>query len=180
MNVTEVEIWRDIPNFIGLYQASNLGRIRVSPESPRIKGQSYPGKVLKPIERKYGYLCISLISEDGKRTGHTVNRLVALAFFGEPPNCKYQAAHLDGSKKNNNIKNLVWATSKENCAHKIIHGTAGIGIKNGRSKVNEEIVREIRQKVSAGMSRLSVSKQFNISNVQVANIVDRISWKHVA
>ena len=176
----EKEIWNDIPGFVGLYEASNLGRIRINALSNRKKGKLQPGDILKPIKRKNGYFCISLTQHDGKRVGHTVNRIVAMSFLGLPKNESYQAAHLDNNRENNKVSNLCWATSKENHSHRVEHGTNAVGTRNGMAKINETLVRAIRQKIRSGFSQVAVAKEFCISNVQVRNIALGINWKHVS
>lgn len=172
------ESWVDVPDYIGLYQVSDAGRVRIHPESPRKKGPSSPSKVLKLADRK-GYLVATLMGLDGKRKGTTVNRLVAFAFHGNPPTSKHQAAHLDGDRKNNLPSNICWATSKENHNHRIHHGTDAKGTRNGRSKIKESDVIAIREAVLRGRTKVSIALEFGISNTQVNNIALQKSWNHV-
>jgi hypothetical protein len=51
-----VEEWKDIPQYEGLYQASNLGRVKTFPR----KGSSHKEMILKPFENHNGYLEITL------------------------------------------------------------------------------------------------------------------------
>jgi hypothetical protein len=59
----------------------------------------------------------------GANRGSTVNRLVALAFHGLPPNPTDHACHNDGNKLNNSADNIRWDTPSGNAADKLIHGT---------------------------------------------------------
>ena len=74
------EIWRDIAGYEGLYQVSNLGRVK---SLPRKTGNQYSGeeKIKPQYERKGGikYLYVNICKE-GK--GHSINvhKLVAHAF----------------------------------------------------------------------------------------------------
>lgn len=90
------EVWKDIPNYEGLYQASNLGRIK----SKR--------KILKPIKGEY--LKVGL-SKNGIQTTKYVHRLVAETFLGKSD---LQVNHKDENKHNNCVNNLEWITFKEN------------------------------------------------------------------
>ena len=99
------EIWKDIPGYEGLYQVSNMGRIR----SPR-----NGFKTLSPNDAK-GYLRISLY-KCGKICRKSVHRLVAVAFVENPFN-KPVINHKDGNKHNNSAENLEWVTNKENVMH---------------------------------------------------------------
>lgn len=172
------EVWLDIPGYETLYQVSDMGRVRISPESPRRKGPSFPGKVLS-LQKRDGYLITNLIAPDGIRHGHSVNRLVALAFHGLPPTEKHQAAHIDGNRENNSPSNICWATSKENHGHRVLHGTDPKGERNGRAKLTEKDVLLIRSRVFSGETQISVAEQFGVSNVQVRNIAMGITWGHV-
>lgn len=173
-----LESWIDIPDYIGLYQVSDAGRVRVHPESFRKKGPSAPCKVLMPANRN-GYLVATLMDLNGKRKGTTINRLVAIAFHGTPPTSKHQAAHLDGNRQNNIPSNICWATSKENHNHRIHHGTDAKGTRNGRSKIKEADVIAIREAVLRGRTKVSIASEFGISNTQVNNIAVQKSWNHV-
>ena len=95
------EIFIDIKGYEGIYQVSNLGRIRNS-----------RGKILKPNKDHKGYMLIYLY-KDGKRKTHKVHRLVAIAFIPNPEN-KKTVNHKDEVKTNNHVDNLEWMTTAEN------------------------------------------------------------------
>lgn len=97
------EIWRDIKGYEGLYQVSNLGRVRsFHGGSERIMKQTLQN----------GYLRITLLKNE-KSKRFLSHRLVALAFIPNPEN-KPQVNHIDEDKTNNRVDNLNWMTSKEN------------------------------------------------------------------
>ena len=173
-----LESWVDIPDYIGLYQVSDAGRVRVHPQSSRKKGPSSPSKILTLADRK-GYLVATLMDLNGKRKGTTINRLVAIAFHGNPPTTAHQAAHLDGNRKNNLPSNICWATSKENHSHRVLHKTDAKGTRNGRSKIKESDVIAIRNAVLRGLTKVSIASEFGISNTQVNNIALQKSWSHI-
>lgn len=104
------EIWKDIEGYEGLYQVSNLGRVK------RLKGK-YMSKerILKPCENNTGYLQVHLC-KNSKSKFYKVHRLVALAFIQNPEN-KQQVNHIDETKLNNVVSNLEWVTAKENNNH---------------------------------------------------------------
>lgn len=86
------------------YVVSNTGRVR--------REHSVKDKI--PQERN-GYLSVDLYS-DGKRKTKSVHRLVAETFLPNPDN-KPEVNHIDGNKYNNDVSNLEWVSSKENCRH---------------------------------------------------------------
>lgn len=101
------EVWKDIKAYEGLYQVSNLGRVRC------LKGKSE--RILKQRKDRNGYIKIHL-SKHGKRKYTTLHRLIAQAFIPNPEN-KPQVNHIDGTKHNNCLDNLEWVTQKENMQH---------------------------------------------------------------
>lgn len=115
------EIWRDIPEYEGLYQISNLGNIK-SQHSNRMSGQK-PGKLLKVTLMKNGYMSLELRMGDTNKR-HLVHRLIAEAFIPNPNN-KPVVNHINGIKTDNRIQNLEWCTQSENIRHAIDTGLRG-------------------------------------------------------
>lgn len=122
----EQEIWKDIPGYEGLYQVSNLGRVRSLDKSIEIQtkrdGKTLKpfksfckGKVLKPSINPDGYAIVQLHNEE-KVWYARVHRLVAMAFIPNPEN-KPCINHLDNTRDNNIVSNLEWCTVKENAQH---------------------------------------------------------------
>lgn len=100
------EIWKDIPGYEGLYQVSNLGRVRSCVNtSSRRKG------LLKPYV-KNGYLAVNLY-KDEKCKHLYVHRLVADCFV-ENPNGFNVVNHINCNKENNHCRNLEWCSQKHN------------------------------------------------------------------
>lgn len=110
------EIWKDIPGYEGLYQVSDLGKVRSLDRVIIYKnGQRhfYRGMILSPGKNISGYLNIRLGS-NGRETG--VHRLVAEAFIPNPDK-KQDVNHINGDKADNRAKNLEWCTRAENMNH---------------------------------------------------------------
>lgn len=111
------EIWKDIPNYEGYYQVSNLGNVR-SLDRILEKGKHTfcsKGKQLSIVLSPHGYYNIWLYKEK-KVKKHFVHRLVAQAFIPNPENKPF-INHIDGHPTNNNVTNLEWCTPKENFDH---------------------------------------------------------------
>lgn len=100
-----IEIWKDIEGFEGLYQVSNLGRVKSN------RG------ILHPNTNTYGYKHVTL-SKYGIRTTTPIHTLVADAFLDNPYE-KPEVNHIDGNKENNSVSNLEWVTRTENNRHAI-------------------------------------------------------------
>ena len=117
------EKWKDIPNYEGLYQISNLGNIF------NVKRN----KIKKQTINKEGYYYV-MLSKKGKKTYFLVHRLVAQVFLDKS---KYKCVnkddniilvvnHKDENKLNNNLNNLEWCTNKYNVIYS-----------NKRNKINK-------------------------------------------
>ena len=103
-----MEEWRDIKGYEGLYQVSNLGRIKILKSNygrPRIK-------ILKLKKRKDGYIEINL-HKNGVIKTFRVHQLVARSFIDNPNNLK-EINHKDENPSNNRADNLEWCTRKYN------------------------------------------------------------------
>lgn len=112
------EIWKDIKNYEGLYQVSNLGNVRSLNRivSCNIKNNNKAikkGKILKPNKKRNGYLQVCLLNKQ-KRKYCNIHRLVAETFI---PNLNHlsQVNHIDENKDNNCVDNLEWCSPKYNC-----------------------------------------------------------------
>lgn len=115
-----VESWRAIPDFEGLYEASDRGRVR-SLDRVRCDGRRVSGRVLSPGRLSNGYLQVTL-RKDNVSHQWKVHRAVAAAFHGvRPPNSVIR--HLDGDVSNNLPENLIYGTSSENQQDSVRHGT---------------------------------------------------------
>lgn len=114
------EIWKDIKGYEGLYQVSDLGKIKSLAKNVKMpKGgiRKQKEKILKPNIDKDGYFRVALTTNK-KRKDYYVHRLVAQTFIKNTNN-KNQVNHKDGNKQNNSIDNLEWCTVKENIHHAI-------------------------------------------------------------
>lgn len=135
MKMTLNEVWKDIPNYEGIYQISNYGNVK------SLKRNTYnqygkKDKILKPILQNDDYYAVNL-SYKNKVKRLRINRLVADAFIPNPNN--YNCVnHIDGNKHNNNVNNLEWCTFKENTQH---------ALKNGLIKRKKVICYDLKNNV---------------------------------
>ena len=104
------EVWRDIEGYEGLYQVSNLGRVK----SFAKKG-NWKEKILIQSKTRDGYNIVGLY-KNSKNTTVRVHRVVAKAFIPNP-NSFLEVNHKDGNKNNNAVDNLEWCTCEENMKH---------------------------------------------------------------
>lgn len=109
-----------------------------------------------------------------------VHRIVAEAFIEKPNDgLKYEVAHNDGSRSNNNYLNLRWATRSDNHMDKIQHGTALRGDTHNMRKLTSKDVIEIRKRVSNGEFQKSLAKEFNVGEMCISRAVRKINWGHI-
>jgi len=112
-----MEIFKDIPNYEGLYQISNLGRVKnIGSEKSKIATLCKNGDLfLKPKIEKNGYVR-TFLTKGETRKGYSIHRLVAITFIPNPNN-KKTVNHINGIKIDNRLENLEWTTQKENVCH---------------------------------------------------------------
>lgn len=119
INPVTLEEWADIDGYVGLYQVSNLGRVKSLPRYVN-RGNAgsiwYNGHILKPNKNRNGEVYYSL-SKNGDMKSFTVHRLVAKAFIPNPYGLP-QINHIDGDRENNMVSNLEWCTASYNSLHK--------------------------------------------------------------
>jgi hypothetical protein len=121
------EIWKDIKGFEGLYKVSNTGKVKSLTRKVKGKSGSYRTineKLISLTDNGKGYLVLTLY-KDEKRYFKKIHRLVAEAFIDNPLN-KPEVNHKDGNKKNNNVNNLEWVTTLENCQHRQLNRLGNI------------------------------------------------------
>ena len=131
------EIWKDVKGYEGLYQVSNLGRVRSLGFD-----KWHKGKNLKPsIDSNGCYLFVGL-HKKGVATQKYIHRLVAENFI-DNPNTLPCINHINEIKTDNRAENLEWCTVKYNSNY----GGAKKRMIESRLKNNdmEEVKRKIKE-----------------------------------
>lgn len=124
-----MEVWSEIPQYEGLYEISNLGRVR----SLKFAGGQRQ-KIIKPTCNSKGYQQIGLW-KDKKRQVKYIHRLVATSFVKNPMNLN-EVNHIDEDKSNNRFDNLEWCTRRYN----MTYGNMQKKIKNNMKYYKRPIV----------------------------------------
>lgn len=113
------EIWKPCKDYEGLYEVSNLGRVR-SCDKQVWNGNGYyfkKGAIKKLIYRDDGYVTVNLY-KNNKGKNKRVHRLVAHAFINNPKPLEYNDVnHIDCDRTNNRVENLEWCNPLENHRH---------------------------------------------------------------
>lgn len=177
-----VEKWVAVKEYEGLYQVSNLGRVRSIDRVVRSRPsvfQTIKGRIIKPHLNAFGYEKFTG-SRDGKTKNLYVHRLVATAFIDKPDgkNC---INHIDNNPSNNRATNLEWCTHKENSQHMIKSNRTNppVGARSASAKLTREQVLAIRSKSANGVKQAILAKEYGIHVVYVGSIVRRKNWKHI-
>ncbi len=154
------EIWKDIEGYEGLYQVSNLGRVKrmrfinknTNIEKERIKSQKI---------RKDGYLEVALY-KNGKGKYIQVHRLVAKSFIPNPKKLP-QVNHIDGIKTNNIVENLEWVSISDNAIH------SSRVLRNNVRKINQY---DLKGRYLATYSSITIAGEINnIRESSIANVL---------
>jgi hypothetical protein len=117
------EVWKDIEGYEGIYQVSNLGRVKSLPRK-LWNGSCFfvsKEKILKAGIDNVGYPTVSLHGKDKRAKSLRVHRLVAKAFIPNPNNY-HVVNHIDGGRTNNHVDNLEWCTHKHNIRYAVKMG----------------------------------------------------------
>lgn len=112
-----VEIWKDLENYIGIYQISNTGKVKSLARPVYIKDKiiNLKERLLKNDIDKKGY-CRVTLSKNSKINRYLVHRLVANTFIDNPLNKPF-VNHIDNNPSNNRSDNLEFVTHSENMIH---------------------------------------------------------------
>lgn len=162
-----METWKDIKGYEGLYQVSDLGRVKsldvIRTDSIGRK-KSYKGQILKQTTKK-GYKCKTIgLSKNGKKTTLKVHKLVMQAFVGEPNGL--EVCHTDGNEGNNELSNLRYGTKSENQIDMYRYGS-----KSSAGKLTPDEVAEIRHLLeNTNLYQKTIAKKYGITQTTVSEI----------
>jgi hypothetical protein len=114
--MSKPEQWRDVVGYEGLYQVSDLGRVR-SVDRVVAGGHGEPKKLKGKLKRlssnRHGYLLVAT-SKEGIEKTLVVHRLVAAAWLGPcPDGC--EVLHGEAGKADNSVANLSYGIHAQNC-----------------------------------------------------------------
>ena len=172
----EKETWKDIPSYEGLYQVSNLGRVKGLDRVVKTKNgrtQYKKGTVLKNKMGTNGYHYVCLYKNNKQKT-FMIHSLVALNFIGDRPN-KNDICHINGNRLDNRVSNLKYDTRAEN-----FNDMYRQGKKNPKGKLSVEDVLEIRKIHKAGKHyHREIAEMFNVSISTVNCVITRKSYWYI-
>lgn len=126
------EVWKDIQGYEGLYQVSDLGRVKSLERIVKRNNQMLKinGKILTPKTQKNGYKSVYLC-KNATKTKAYIHRLVAKEFLANPYELDV-VNHRDENPANNQLKNLEWCSHKYNMNY-------GTQIERRKAKVSKKV-----------------------------------------
>lgn len=117
----ENEIWKDIPDYEGIYQASNYGRIRTAPNKTTFTQKHgvrhWKSRIMKGRGDYYSTGRRVGLWKNGKVKDWLVARLVAITFLGKPTKEANTVNHINGNRLDNRVENLEWLSIGDNVRH---------------------------------------------------------------
>lgn len=168
------ECWLPVPGWEGLYEVSDLGRVRSLPRRGTHKNRLYGGKLLKPSVNAYGYYVVGLC-RDRTMLLRFVHRLVLSAFAGPCPD-GMEARHGPGGSLDNRLANLCWGTPSDNQMDRVRDGTTNRGERSANAKLTQEIVEECRRRFAAGESQSALAREFGVVVSTMHEAIRGITW----
>lgn len=83
--------------------------------------------------------------------------------------------HCDNSKCVN-PDHLIPGTHADNVRDRVLRNRSAIGSSNGRAKLTEDQVREIKQ---SNLTQAELAKKYNVDRKVIYSIRKNLNWKHV-
>ena len=175
-----MEIWKSIKDFEGLYEVSNLGRVK---SLARFVNGKNGGKkpvpeviLIQRLEKEYFKVGLW---KNQKIKRFSVHRLVCEAFLSNSEN-KPQVNHKNGIKTDNRAENLEWVTLSENMIHAYKNNLlVRKGDKHSQNKLSVIDVFEIRKLLQQGLTQSEIAQKYGVIRQTISCIKIGKSWSHI-
>jgi hypothetical protein len=172
------ETWKDVIGYEGIYQVSNIGRIR-SLDRVTCHGHKRRGVILSSKKGNNGYEKV-ILSKGNNKSHVSTHRIVAETFLIKDRD-NFIVNHKDGNKLNNDVTNLEWVSNSYNIQHAFDNGLnhGRKGMKHHMAKLNDLQVRIIKKSLILGVRLTDLASIFNVSIGTISNIKNGNGWSHV-
>lgn len=180
------EIWKDIKGYEGLYQVSNLGRVksldRIIVRKDGIS-QFKKGIIKTPKINSDGYCSVTL-SKNGNNKTFGIHILVAKHYIPNPDR-KPEINHIDFNRENNQADNLEWCTHQENIQYSSNNGRykqRDFNGKNNPNYGNHSLSKFYKNNPDIAKEKLSRPAQYNGRAIKIElydeemNYIDTFEW----
>jgi NUMOD4 motif len=173
------ERWLPVAGYEGLYEVSDLGRVRSLTRTvqTRAGARVYKGRMLKTYinagTRGYPFVRLSRV---GAQENCQVHALVLHAFAGPRPPGQ-ETRHGPGGKTDASLVNLSYGTRSENLADRVRDGQDNRGERHYGAKLTWDAVAEIRQRVAVGEEQRSIAREYGVTFQNISAIVNWRTWR---
>lgn len=173
------EIWKDIPDYEGYYQVSNMGNVK-SLERMIIRKtgarQLTRSILLKPFRGRTSPYYQVQFSKNNFKCKFMVHRLVAKVFLpGWNP--LLEVNHIDGNRFNNKTDNLEMCTWQMNIDHSIANNLKNdYGEKHTRAKLTNVEAAKIRNLHIWGIKQVDLAKMYHVSKQTICAIIHKKTY----
>ncbi|MDH5527164.1 MAG: NUMOD4 domain-containing protein [Nitrospirota bacterium] len=173
------EIWRPVTGWEGIYEVSDLGRVKSVPRwivNTLGVRRRVGGNILRSFEAGSGGFGVHMVATTLERPQQYagLGQLVLRAFVGPPPTEDSGAFHLNGNQSDNRLENLYWKRRP------LINSCRSRGQGHGCSKLTEDKVKMIRTFVPTRPGELAdLAKRLGIHPGTLYNIRYGRNWGHV-
>lgn len=133
------ETWKSIRGYEGLYEVSDLGRVRSLGRAVNSKNGSKQRKRVRVLTQEvtiHGYCRVRLYDRNGDSKRYAVHRVVLETFVGESP---LQVNHRNEIKTDNRLENLEYVSARENCNYGTRNQRLSKSIKGKNSRPVEQL-----------------------------------------
>lgn len=177
INDIDGEYWKNIPEYEGLYQISNLGRIKSLARERRKGCNVIRDRIYRQNSNRGDYLSITLWKNQKRSETTSVHILMGRSFIPNPLK-KPQINHKDCIKYNNWLLNLEWNTRQENGKHAFLMGRfpSQKGEKHYGSKLKNDQVLEIFKSKAPNKE---LAKIFGVNRITIHDIKTGRKWSHL-
>lgn len=173
------EIWRDVKNYKGYYQVSNLGNVKSLDRF--IKGggsqnkRKIKGRVLNKSTKRNGYDQVRL-SKEGVVKDFLVHRLVSDAFIEKVEN-KYHVNHINGIKTDNRVSNLEWCDAFDNMKHAEENNLVNNkGVNSPLSVYTEDQIKHVKKLLKNNVRTKDIVKLTGVGRTTVYRVSKVLQW----
>ena len=179
------EVWKAIVGYEGIYEVSNLGRVRAIGIEYVMKCRwggtmlrKSKARILLATGNKNGYPSVTLV-KDAIHWSSTVGKLVLTAFVGPRPPDHHICHFPNADVFDNRLCNLRWGTVRENHHDMDLHGTRPRGERHGNAKLTDLLVLKAIEMKKLGYTSYEIAKDFGIGQSAIHNALVGNTWKHV-
>lgn len=174
-----MEVWRDIPDYEGIYQVSDLGNVKSLARSITYHNGTTINtkeKILKPRlgGRSNGKYYSVVLHKNNKEKQMKIHRLVAMLFCeNSNPELFDTVHHKDNNRLNNVSENLEWTTVEQNNKYRHDQGRSkgAVDEKNRNCKLKDhEVIEIINLLKTTNLTQAEIANMYNVGQTAISKI----------